>query len=118
MTNITPDLLGHRATTEALIEREIEWATAYLDHVPTADRTKWETIIALVMGGAYELIYRHVTGKADPISPEQLIKTCVSLQMGYLGYETKTISTVLEGYPEDRYEKARLIAFLDERLFS
>lgn len=117
MKKITPDLLGHRAAREALIDFEIEWATSYLDRVPQKERESWRTIITLMMGGAYELVYRQAIGKNERIAPEELIKTCVSLQMGYLDYGDDEIATTLKAYDEARYEKTRLIAFLDERLF-
>ena len=117
MERITPDLLVDRENTEALMDAEVRWATEYLGFVPAGEKRLWESVVAMIMGGAYGLIYRTSRGKAD-VRPEDLIKMCIQMEMAYLGKPEGEIGAVLSSYREASYDKLALFAHLDAALFA
>ena len=117
LANITPDLLSQRESTEAIIGLEIAWATKYLNYVEEhGGKERWEDLVVLIMGGAYELIYRK-TAAGEALDAEWLIKTCIRAEMGLLGFDEEETADVLASYREADYDKAALFEFLDKRLF-
>lgn len=86
LQTLTRDILSDRKLTEGLIQTELNWADAYIRNYSSKSYTD---DIAFVMGGVYELLYRHLTAGEVP-DPKDI------------QYKTMNVFMMLEGMDEDR----------------
>jgi|GEM_PF-2234897 len=113
MRNLTPDIVGDRAVTGKIIDLDIEWARAYMGH---GEEGEWADGIAIIMGGAYDLIYRSIcSGRA--LSPRALIERCVRFLMLDQNRPAAEIEHVLAGYALSDAQLETMLAYLDGELF-
>lgn len=116
MKNLTVDMIANRSVTEDIINLDIQWATDYMGFVPRGKEAEWADYIALIMGGAYELIYRRlIDGRS--VSPEALIKRCIRLEMLDQGYSKSDIDKTLATYQLTDDQLTQMVEYLDGKLF-
>lgn len=82
---MTRDILSDRKLTEGLIQTELDWADDYIRHYSDQSYTD---DIAFVMGGIYELLYRHLS-IGDVPDPKDI------------QYKTMSVFMMLEGIDDE-----------------
>lgn len=113
MKGLTPEIVASRSITEGIIDLEIEWASTYMDHGEAED---WADGIAIIMGGAYDMIYRSIQKKKQ-LSPRKLIERCVRFLMLDQGQSERKINSTLAQRPLSDEQLNAVIKYLDGELF-
>ena len=117
MKVLTIDIISNRFLTEVMIDMDINWATNYMKFVPDDEQDDWEDNIAMIMGGAYELIFRKMS-KGKNISPRELIEKSIMLHMTAQGISTDETNKVIKNEVLNDDELNDFVQYLDEILFT
>ncbi len=78
MQKFTTDVLSDRKLTEVMIQKDMQWAAAYLSAFSLKEPSDFRDDVALVMGGTYELLYQHLTGNVET-DPQKLMAQAILL---------------------------------------
>lgn len=78
MQKFTTDVLSDRRLTEVMIQKDMQWAAAYLTAFSLKEPADFRGDVALVMGGTYELLYQHLTGNITT-DPQALMAQAILL---------------------------------------
>lgn len=103
LQTFTRDILSDRKLTEGLIQTELNWADNY---IRSYSNESYTDDIAFVMGGVYELLYRHLSSGNVP-DPKDI------------QYRTMSVFMMLEGMDEDQslLDNAPLIDYAKSNAF-
>ncbi len=78
MQKFTTDVLSDRKLTEVMIQKDMQWAAAYLSAFSLKEPSDFQSDVALVMGGIYELLYQHLQGNVTT-DPQALMTQAILL---------------------------------------
>lgn len=107
------DILSDRALSEVMIGLDVEWAFSYMHTFSEEQKDELSDNMALVMGGAYELLYRSlISGKE--VDAAKLQYKMMSLTMFLQGFSREEVEQLLPDELSERDLQAAL-AYLEAK---
>lgn len=115
MKKLTFDIVSDRYLTDIMISLDVEWAAVYMEKITPKLHADYKDYIYMIMGGAYELMYRYLaSGKA--ISPQELQKKVMIMFLTSQGFLNIDAERLLNSYVLSDRDIKEAIEYLENNL--